>query len=292
MAVTMELRGLAPAPEEEWHRLLRFVGWCEDDRRAAARSVEILFRRGPELVARTYDYLSQVPETASILGWEQRVDERHLEERRRFFTIWLARTLGMDTSTEFGLYLFNAGKLHAGHGPRRIHTPPAYVTGSIGLVLSSFSRSLAEDGLDGEVAARAMAAWSKYLPVHLHMMLLGYGVAREMDRGDFAVRCSVFGRLRPLLGKEQVQVALEGRSRVGDALTKLFNYYPQVRPEALDRVWTAEERTQDLWEEVVPVYVPRPGWRVLLNGRDTGYDGGFEASVGEGDEVAIFPPGR
>lgn len=68
------------------------------------------WRRRPELVAQTYDYLRHVPETAAILGWEESVDETHLEERRRFFTVWLARTLGLDTSDEFAHYLFRAGK--------------------------------------------------------------------------------------------------------------------------------------------------------------------------------------
>jgi molybdopterin converting factor small subunit len=44
--------------------------------------------------------------------------------------------------------------------------------------------------------------------------------------------------------------------------------------------------------EVSPIYVPRPGWRMLLNGRDLCYAGGFEVAVNEGDEVSLFPPGR
>ena len=70
---------------------------------------------------------------------------------------------------------------------------------------------------------------------------------------------------------------------VGDVLHKFFDYYPQVRPEALDRVWDTENPQASLWQEVVPVYVPRPGWRVLLNGRDVAYGGGFDAPVGAGD---------
>lgn len=288
----LELTGLAPEPGEEWRRMLRFVGWSEDDKAAAARSVEALFRRGPELVVQTYEYLRQVPETAAILGWETRVDEAHLEERRRFFTVWLARTLGLDTSEEFAHYLFRAGKYHAGHGPRRIHTPPEYVTGSVGLVLAAFARYMAEAHLPAEVIAGAMAAWNKYLSVQLDQMLLGYRVARALEEGAFSVRCTVFGRLRPLLGVQETRIWVDQGASAAEVLRKFFNYYPQARAEAMDRLWHAEEKEGTLWTGVVPVYVPRQGWRVLLNGRDLPYAGGLAAPVQGEDEIAIFPPGR
>ena len=69
---------------------------------------------------------------------------------------------------------------------------------------------------------------------------------------------------------------------------------PQTRSEALDRTWreVPPHRADSLWPEVVPVYVPKNAWRVLLNGRDLRYDGGFDVPVHAGDEMAIFPPGR
>ncbi len=288
----LELDRLAPEPHDEWRRMLRFVAWTDTDTLAASRSVEALLQRGHELVVTTYDYLTRVPETAAILGWESGVDEAHLEERRRFFTIWLARTLGLDTSDEFAVYLFRAGKYHAGHGPRRIHTPPEYVTGSIGLVQAAFARYMAEAGLPTETLASAMTAWSKYLSVQLNQMLLGYRIGRDMDRGPLSVPISVFGRLRPLVGSERTQVRASTGANVAEVLRKFFNYYPQVRAEALDRVWRSEDRSDSLWIEVEPSYVPRDGWRVLLNGRDVKYGGGFDAPIQEGDEIALFPPGR
>ncbi|MER3544865.1 MAG: hypothetical protein C4311_09785 [Chloroflexota bacterium] len=274
-----ELTDLAPAPEEEWQRMLRFVGWGQADREAASRSLEVLFRRGPELVVGTYDYLRRVPETAAILGWEQGIDAAHLEERRRFFTLWLARTLGLDTSDEFARYLFRAGKYHAGHGPRRIHTPPEYVVTSLGLVQAAFARYMAEAQLPAEVIAGAMAAWSKYLAVQLNQMLLGYHAARALDTGHFPVQFRLFGRLRPLLGTQEIQVWAEAGACVEDVLRKFLNYFPKARFEALDRVWRSVEKTETLWTEVVPAYVPRRGWRILLNGRDLSYAGGFHVPV-------------
>jgi len=292
METSLEISNLAPDPREEWRRLLRFVGWSESDGLAASRSVEALFRRGPELVVNTYDYLRSVPETAAILGWEQGVDEAHLEERRRFFTIWLARTLGLDTSDDFADYLFRAGKYHAGHGPRRIHTPPEYVVGSIALVQASFAGYMQKANLPADAIAGATAAWSKYLAAQLNQMLLGYRVARDLARGEWPIRCSVFGRLRPLVGVNEVEVRAGSGATVADILRKFFNNYPLARYESLDRVWRSEEKAESLWMEVSPIYVPRLGWRVLLNGRDLDYAGGFTASVHEGDGVALFPPGR
>lgn len=288
----LELSDLMPEPAEEWRRMLRFVGWGASERAAAARSSEALLRRAHELVVEVYAYLAHVPETAAILGWEQRVDAAHLEERRRFFTIWLARTLGLDSSDEFAAYLFHAGKAHAGHGPRHIHTPTVYVTGSIGLIQAAFARTMAEAPLSAEVIAEAMAAWSKYLSVQLNQMLLGYQAARELQTGAVTVRCTLFGRLRPLVGRPEVRVSVGQAAVVGDLLRKFFNYFPQVRPEALERVWASHEQAEARWVEVTPAYVPRPGWRILLNGREVCYNSGLAAPVHAGDELAIFPPGR
>lgn len=292
MELSLELHNLAPEPAEAWQRMLRFVGWDEQTYLAASRSVEVLLRRASDIVVQTYDYLRHIPETAAILGWEHRIDEAHLEERRRFFTIWLSRTLGLDTSEEFARYLFRAGKYHAGHGPRRIYTPPDYVIGSIGLILASFASAMGEARLPANVIAEAMAAWSKYLSVQQNQMLLGQQAASELIKGSIVVRCTTFGRLRPIIGRTEFEVYAEMGAHVSDVLRKIFNYYPQVRAEALDRVWYSEERSASLWTETIPVYLPRPGWRVLLNGRDLRYAGGFDVPVQAGDVIALFPPGR
>jgi len=288
----LELKGLAPTPQEEWQRSLAFVGLGAADKAAMSRSVEALMRSGAELVANTYEHLQKFPETATILGWEDGLDPQHLEERRRFFTVWLARTLGMDTSDEFAAYLFSAGKYHAGHGPRHIHTPPTYVTASMGMVVASFAQDLTKADLSSQEIAAALAGWSKYLSVQLNLMLFGYHVAREFETGNLPIPIKVFGTLRPILGKTQVIVCVNPQDTVSRALSKFFNYYPEARPHALERLWDTEEKNQSEWLEVVPIYILRKGWRILLNGRELIYQGGFEQPIGEQDEISIFPPGR
>ena len=272
--------------------MLRFVGLDDDVKLAMSRSVETLFRRGTELVINTYDYLSSVPETAAILGWENGVDEAHLEERRRFFTVWLARTLGMDTSEEFAYYLFRAGKIHAGHGPRRVHVPPAYVTASVGLVQATFARFMQEAQLPADVIAGAMDGWSRYLSIQINQMELGYRAARELDQGDIPVRVTVFARLRGLVGTQETHLRVGKDAPLREALRKFFNYYPKARNEALERVWHSREDEDSLWVEMVEAYTPRGGWRILLNGRDVEYEQGLDAVLHAEDEIAIFPPGR
>jgi len=289
----LTLEGLAEAPEARWQKMLRFVGWNEQAREDASRSLEILLQRARELVVATYDYLRSIPETAAILGWEEEVDGAHLEERRRFFSLWLARVLGLDTSDEFAHYLFRAGQIHAGHGPRRIHVPPEYVTGAIGLVQASFAQFMAEGGMEATVLAAANAAWARYLQVQLDMMLFGYQVAREMDQGDVSVRIELYGRLRALTGETAVSLRVQRESPVAEALRKFFNYFPKARKEALEPVWRSVERPDASWVEVHQVYVPRHAWRVLLNGRDLAYAGGFyQPRLKAGDVLALFPPGR
>lgn len=290
----MEIAGLAPHPVEEWERLLRFVAITPEEKVAMLSTVEALLRIAPRLVEDTYNYLQRVPETAAILGWEEGFDQTHLQERRRFFAVWVARTVGMDMGSDFAMYLFRAGKLHAAHGPRAIHVPETYVTGSMGLVQATFAGAIAAEVRDAAVAARALGGWAKYLSVQVNQMTMGYRVARTLDSGDVSIRLNIFGRLRPLVGQNELTVHAGSANTAGDVLRKFFDYLPQTRSEALDRTWreVPPHRADSLWPEVVPVYVPKNAWRVLLNGRDLRYDGGFGVPVHAGDEMAIFPPGR
>lgn len=291
------LSGLMPTPEAEWQRLRSFLGLGRADIQAMVATVEPLFRRGHELVVATYDYLLHHHETAVILGWEQGADEEHLTERRRFFTVWLARTLGLDFSPEFARYLFRAGQIHAAHGPRQIHVPEVYVTGAVSLVHATLARFLAEEMPDAAVIPAALAAWNKVLSLHLHMMLAGYRSARELDQGDFGLKVVAFGRMREVIGRHELTIQLADGARTETALRKFFNYFPQARAEVLETGWQDGERldtTGNPWLIVTPTYriKEHPAWRVLLNGRDLRYTGGLQTIMSVGDQLSIFPPGR
>lgn len=290
---SLEIHGLTPEPAAEWRRLLQFVGFGPADKRAMSRTVEPLMDRATAMVAGTYDHLLSVPETAAVLGWESGADEEHLAERRRFFAVWLARVLGMDTSDEFAAYLFRAGKYHAAHGPRRIHVPPAYVTASIGLMGAAFARCLGEAGLPGEVVAPALAGWNKYLSVQLHLMDMGYRAAMEFGSGDFPILFALFGRLRQTAGQRSIPAAARSGETMASLLRRFFNYVPELRAECLRPVWHSHEKADSAWVELFESYVPAPGgWRFLLNGRNAAYAGGFATPVGPNDTISIFPPGR
>jgi molybdopterin converting factor small subunit len=290
-----ELHGLKPTPEEEWERLRGFLGFGSADIQAMLETVEPLFRRGHELVVRNYEYLLENHETAAILGWERGPDPAHLAERRRFFTIWLARSLGLDLSHDFARYLYRAGQYHAGHGPRRIHVPDVYVTGAISLVNGTFARFLAEEMPAAAVVPAALAGWNKYFSLHLHMMLLGYQAALDLERGDFDVRMTFFGRLRKYTRDGVLNMRLAHSERVEAALCKLFNYVPALREEIFDPAWAERERIDSTgapWLTVRRAYRVKPGWRVLVNGRIIDYSGGLQVEVNPGTEIQVFPPGR
>jgi molybdopterin converting factor small subunit len=290
-----QLSGLDPMPEEEWQRMRGFVALSDAELQAMLTTVEALFRRGHELVVGTYDYLLQNHETAAILGWEDGADPTHLAERRRFFTIWLARLLGMDFSTDLARYLFRAGKLHAAHGPRRTHVPPVYVTGSISLVNATFARFIMEEMPGHAQAPLALAGWNKVLAMHLHLMHLGYQAALALDSGDFAVPFVMFGRMRTVTGAHDLAVHVAEGASAQQALRKFFNYYPQARSEVFDLAWDGGERVDSHgtpWFTVDRLYAVKPMWRVLLNGKDLSFIGGPEVALQPGDEVHVFPPGR
>lgn len=294
-ALTWELGQLSPTPEEEWQRLREFVGLGPADFQAMLETVEVLFKRGHELVVGTYDYLLNHNETAAILGWERRADPEHLAERRRFFTIWLARTLGLDLSDDFARYLFRAGQLHAGHGPRQTHVPEIYVIGSISLVQATFARFLVEEMPGVAVVPTALAGWNKLLTMHLHLMLAGFRAAVELDRGDFTVPVSLFGTMRTITNRQRIDVNLPTGASVRVALQKFFDYFPLARQEVFQINWQGGERLDASgtpWFVPHKVFVVKPMWRVLLNGKDISFSGGPETILQPGDTLSIFPPGR
>jgi molybdopterin converting factor small subunit len=289
------LRALEATPEEQWRHLRGFLNLGQADLDAMTETVEVLLRRGPEFVAGAYDYLLHFKETAEVLGWERGADPAHLAERRRFFTIWYARTIGIDLSDDLARYLFRAGKYHSAHGPRRIHTPEIYVTGAISLAQASFAGYLADELRDAGLVARALTGWNKLLTMHLHLMSAGYRAARTVDEGDFEVSVALFGRLRDLTGRDAMVVHLAEGSRAGQLLHKFFNYLPEARGEALVESWEDAYRTDDAgtpWLTTHKVYRPRRDWNMRLNGRNLEYGGSLEQPVGPGDELSIFPPGR
>lgn len=290
-----QISGLDPLPEEEWARMREFLALSDAEVNAMLSTVEALFRRGHELVVATYDYLLHNHETAAILGWENGADPTHLAERRRFFTVWLARVLGMDFSDDLARYLFRAGKYHAAHGPRRTHVPPIYVTGSISLVNGAFARFIMEEMPGDPTALLALAGWNKVLTLHLHLMHMGYQAALALDHGDFGVPFVLFGRMRTVTGVQELTVRVEHGATVESALRKFFNYFPASRAEVFDVAWAGDERVDSTgtpWFTVNRLYAVKPMWRVLLNGKDLSYIGGPSVELHPGDEVHIFPPGR
>ena len=286
---------LDPTPEEEWQRMLAFVALTDAERDAMLGTVETLLRRGHELVVETYDYLLRHHETAVVLGWERGADLQHLAERRRFFAVWLARVIGLDLSDDLARYLFRAGQFHAGHGPRRTHVPPVYVTGSFSLVHAAFARYIAEAKFDDNAATRALSGWNKLLTAHLHLLQLGYQSALMLDTGDFTAHVALFGKLRTLTGRHDLTVGLHDGAHLHHALRKLLNYLPAARPEIFDTQWMAAERvdhTGTPWFTPEHILTIKPMWRVLVNGQDVSYANGPETPLGVGDEIHIFPPGR
>jgi len=282
-------------PEEQWHHLRSFLDLNEADLDAMVQSVETLLRHSTEFVVGAYDHLLHFQETAEILGWEQGADPEHLAERRRFFSVWLARTLGLDLSDDFARYLFKAGKYHAGHGPRRIHVPEIYVAGAISLAQASFASFMAAEMTDAALVTRALAGWNKFLTMHLHLMTVGYRAARALDEGDYDVTVSLYGRLRHMTQTDRVTVRLPTGARSEHVLRKFFDYFPETRAEVFDVDWQDGYRLDDQgtpWLTVDRVYYPRHNWNIRLNGRNLEYAGGLAAQVHPGDEVSIFPPGR
>lgn len=289
------LTGLDPTPEEQWRHLRAFLALDDADLAAMVQTVEPLLRRGSEFVVGAYDYLLRFKETAAILGWDAGADPAHLAERRRFFSVWYGRTIGLDLSDDLARYLFKAGKYHAAHGPRRVHVPEIYVSGAISLAQANFATYISSEITDAALVARALSGWNKLLTMHQHVMALGYRAARAVDTGPTALTVKLFGRMRDIAGQAEMSLHVAEGGCSEQVLQKFFNYLPEARPEVLDMSWADAYRLDDQgtpWIETQRVYRPRRDWNIRLNGRNLEYSGGMRVPVNQGDELSIFPPGR
>lgn len=289
---TLTITGLRPLPADVWKTMLRFSGPDASELHAMRQTIDILFQRGYQMIVSTYDYLRSVPETAEILGWEDGIDEAHLAERRRFQTMWLARTLSIDLGTDFARYLFRAGQIHTGHGPRHIHVPVMWVAGTVSLTLAAFAQAIQEAHTDVAVVAPALSGWNKYLMIQHNQMQAGYETGVLLDAGDQEICIRAFGRAREQWGRSDIFIHYYQGMRVSDILRKLTDYAPTLREMLFEQTWDTDHVDNDLWMRVVPVYRLRENWRVLLNGQDLRYYGGFDRVVQSGDELDLFPPGR
>ena len=289
------LADLNPKPEEEWRHLRDFLSLGRDDLAAMVQTVEPLLRHGSEFVAGAYDYLLRFKETAAILGWERGADPAHLAERRRFFSVWFSRVIGLDLSDDLARYLFKAGKYHAAHGPRHIHVPEIYVTGAISLAQASFATYISSEITDAALVGAALGGWNKLLTMHQYVMALGYQAARAVASGPLTVTVKLFGRMRDIAGRHEMPLHVDEGGRSGQVLQKFFNYLPEARSDVLDATWADDYRLDEQgtpWLEARRVYRPRRDWNIRLNGRNLEYSGGMNITICDGDEVSIFPPGR
>mgnify|MGYP001274405219 CR=1 FL=1 len=289
------LSNLHPQPAEEWDQMFKFLHISEEEFAAMRATVEVLLKNSQQFVIDNYQYLAHFPETAAILGWESGVDEKHLEERRRFFAIWVARLLGQDFSHDLANYLFLAGQYHAGHGPRKTHVPALYVNGAVSHTLSYFAHVLSREIPAEPNNPIALAGWGKVLSVHLQLMLLGYHSAIAMMDGDLTIPVRLFSKIRAVLNRPDLIINVPSGSNITLLLTRFFDYFPQIREMALDVEWVSHETNDTIgnpWTHVTSQYLPKPGWRILINGLDINYLPPEKRVLNSGDSVDIFPPGR
>ncbi len=277
--VWTEILDLPQLPETQMREQLAFVGLNEAAKREMYLDGEPLLAHAADWVAAAYDHLSRYAPTAKALGWEGRIPEDELYLRRTFFSGWIGRTIGVDTSDEFARYLFHAGRVHAGYGPGRHFVPPEWVSLSLSLILRMFS---------SVVPAERLGLWSGYLAVQQEMMRLGYDAAVALERGRAAVRVNALGLALPAL-PEPLTVRVDGGT-VREALEKTFAFRPELRDIALEPVLDAEEHAG--WMEEVVRWRFKNNWTVLKNGRDVAYLEGLATRLKNGDSLTFLPPGR
>ena len=270
---------LPPFPEERFSKLLAFAGIDDEAKRRMYLDAEGLLERAADWIKAAYDALSRFPDTARALGWESRVPEDELRIRRTFFSAWMGRTIGVDTSREFARYLHQAGRIHAGYGPEKRFVPPEWVSMAYAYVLNAFA---------GVVAKERVGLWAAYLAAQEEVMRQGFEAALALSTGRVAVRVEALGVARPAL-PEPLEVRLV-HGTVREALEKAFAFEPALADQALEPVPVAVE--EGLWMEEAFVYAFKPRWTVLVEGRDVRYLKGLDTRLKTGERVTLLPPGR
>ncbi len=270
---------LPALPEERFARYLAFAGVNDEAKRGMHLDAEGLLERAADWVKAAYDALARFPETAKALGWESRVPEDELRIRRTFFSAWIARTIGVDTSAEFARYLHRAGRVHAGYGPERRYVPPEWVALAYAFVLNAFAQV---------VPGERVGLWAGYLTAQEEVMRAGFEAAVALTQGKKEVVVEALGLARPAL-PEPLFVRLTGGTLL-EALAKVFAFEPALVDQALERQPVAVE--EGLWMEEGFVFAFKPRWTVLVNGRDARYLKGLSTPLKTGDRVTFLPPGR
>ena len=82
----------------------------------------------------------------------------------------------------------------------------------------------------------------------------------------------LFADLAEIAGDRVIAVEVEPGDTVGDALDALLDAHPDLRERVLDDGEVADHIN------------------VLRNGRNVLHDGGLDATLEAGDELALFPP--
>jgi len=280
LPVSTTVFDLPPTPEAMMREQLAFVGLDEAAKRQMYLDGEPLLANAADWVAAAYDHLSRFAPTAKALGWEGRIPEDELYLRRTFFSGWIGRTIGVDTSDEFARYLFHAGRVHAGYGPDRRFVPPEWVSLSLTLILRMFS---------AVVPAERLGLWASYLGVQQEVMRAGFDAAVDLEKGRTLIKVDALGLARPAL-PEPLEVRLPQGGTVLEAVRKVFAFRPELRDIALEPVQDAEEHAG--WMEEVVRWRFKPRWALLKNGRDVAYLEGLATRLKTGDSLTFLPPGR
>ena len=179
---------------------------------------------------------------------------------------------------EFARELYRTGQVHAGHGPERRHVPEDYVGLAFGLVLGFFAEV---------VPASRLGFWQGYLAAQQEVMRNGFHSALVLGAGSLEVDLEALGLAYEAL-PERLGVHLE-TGLLCEAVEKALVYLPALREVGLEPVPSTHE--QGHWMEADTLWTFRPGWTLLVNGRDAAYLQGLSTPLSPGDTVTVLPTG-
>jgi 3-phenylpropionate/trans-cinnamate dioxygenase ferredoxin component len=235
-----------------------FVGWSAKDGETIQRTVPIIEKHLPEIVAKFYAHLLRYPPTRKFfLKKDGSVDQEYVELRMRHLTNFWLRTAQGNYDDDYARYVDYVGRAHTSHGADpHIYIAERYVIGQVGFMQHAISDALTRElrHVDEEFETQAIESWDKLMMVVLEMLSRAYGAEREAETFDAIVKVDE---------TEVDQLAAEAFAREHDKDKPVER--KKMRVGRIDEIPEGERKIVHVGSMTVGIFHHKGNWYAVRN---------------------------
>lgn len=168
---------------DRFRELLDFSGVSDSDLTIIKSTGPIIVKYAVRLTNEIYDRIFEFP-SAKIFFVDAngRPDPKRIQDNKDTMIQWLYYLAKAPTNEGFTRYLAAISSMHhtvPSHRPGLPIVPPRFVIGTISYYQTRLSEILMDELDSPEEAAKASAAWNKFLMVSLDLLLVAYFTDRN-----------------------------------------------------------------------------------------------------------------